>query len=757
MDPKRRRADLTFLALAIGGAVLALILPAIVRGEALLPVGLLWRVPPWNSVLAPSSGNGLLSDQLFNFWPWRLFLRAELLRGRFPLWNPLSAGGVPFAACVQAAPFFPTTALLLILSPGAWSVVVGFAKLFCAGWFTALHARRLGADRAGAALAGVSFALCGFIVAWLGHPHTNAACLLPFLFWALGRAFERGAPRDWVPVAAGAGLILLGGHPPTALHVLFAGASYALFLAARAPADVRVARLTGAFLALFAGFLLAAPALLPYFEYLKLSSTAAASAALSRWGARLDPWSALHLLMPLASGSPGRGAEILGPAAFSLTPGSNFLERAGWVGLPALAFAALALFRRAKEPETRFHGALILFGLAAAFGFPPLPWLWRHLPGFSSANPTRLILLFCFGGATLAGLGCRADGEGAPRRFLAGLAGVLGAALLLDLGAVAVVWRGLAPIERGFAAGQAAAFAAESAAALCLVASARARRWAPLVAAVFLLRVGLGVNPSASSSLLYPRTPGIDALAAAQGDGRVFGLGWTLAPDVGVALGLNDARGRDFTSLRRYEEVVTGRAGDFDFFEVSAGVPAFPRLLALSALAATPRQASAVPKDWTAADAGDLIVFRPPVPGRRALFVPMALGGRSKDILERVRAPGFDPSRAVWLDDGGFRASSGSRGTARVARESSDEVVVETDASGPGWLLLLDNWYPGWRVDVNGAPAALRRADYTFRAVEVPGGKSVVRFRYAPASFRLGLLLAALAAFALAAAWRRAA
>ena len=96
-------------------------------------------------------GNGLLSDQLLNFWPWRLYMRSELLHGRFPLWNPLIAGGVPFAGCVQAAPFFPTSLLLAALPPAAWSLAAAFLKLFAAGFLTSLHARRLGAGRTGAA------------------------------------------------------------------------------------------------------------------------------------------------------------------------------------------------------------------------------------------------------------------------------------------------------------------------------------------------------------------------------------------------------------------------------------------------------------------------------------------------------------------------------------------------------------------------------------------------------------------------------
>ena len=109
-----------------------------------------------------------------------------------------------------------------------------------------------------------------------------------------------------------------------------------------------------------------------------------------------------------------------------------------------------------------------------------------------------------------------------------------------------------------------------------------------------------------------------------------------------------------------------------------------------------------------------------------------------------------------WFDDGDVRASAaGVHGTARIAREGSDEVFIDVQSDGPGWLLLLDNWYPGWRADVNGVRTPIRRADYTFRAVAVPAGKSTVRFTYVPLSFWIGLSVAILSALALAAACLR--
>lgn len=755
MKPDPRRSDVLYAVAAVAAVLFFLLAPIALRGEGLLPVAALGRYAPWSRYLPP--GPGLLwSDPLLEFWPWRLFLRAQLLSGHLPLWNPLIEAGVPFAGCVQAAMFFPTEIGLAWLPPAAWSLAAAFLKLFAAGIFTALHARRLGAGRDGAALAGIVYALSGFMIAWLGHPQTNVACLLPALFWTLGRAFDARAPRAWAACAVVVGLILLGGHPPTALHVLTAGAVYAFFLAARLTRLERRRALTAAGLAALAGAGLAAPSLLPYFEYLGLSSSAASSAALARWGARL-PWSLpLHLVLPLAAGSAARSHPIL-QAAFGLDFSSNFLERAGWLGLPALMFAALALLRRRDEREVRFHAALAAFGVAAAVGLPPLPWLWRVLPGFSAANPTRLLVLFCFGGATLAGLGLDAAPRAEDRRAAAVL---LGAALAVAAACAfvyAAVWDLLPPGARGFAAGQMVVAVLEACAAAALVARPAWRRWAPAVAGVFLLRLAAGVNPTAPAALLYPATPSLAQLARAAGSARVFALGSALPPDTGMALGLRDARGQDFASLSRYERLVTGGVGDFGFYGAGPSLPATPRLLAISAYAEGADTTAVTPPGWTRVDDGDLRVYRADAPASRALFVPESLPVAEDDALRAARDPRFDPAHAVLLDDWfTVPTASRARGTARIVRDEADHVVVAVESDGPGWLLLLDSWYPGWRARVDGRLSPLRRADYVFRAVAVPAGRSTVSFDYVPFSLTAGFLLAALSVLALAAVCRRA-
>jgi hypothetical protein len=128
--------------------------------------------------------------------------------------------------------------------------------------------------------------------------------------------------------------------------------------------------------------------------------------------------------------------------------------------------------------------------------------------------------------------------------------------------------------------------------------------------------------------------------------------------------------------------------------------------------------------------------------------------------LAAVTAPGFDGRRVAVTEGrvGGVPVSgSGVGSVGRVVRYEPERVVVR--ASGPGLLVLSDNWFPGWRASVDGRDVPVERVDYLFRGVRLGPGEHTVEFRYRPVSWRLGWIVSlvslALLALALIAGTRR--
>ncbi|MEJ2706043.1 MAG: YfhO family protein [Anaerolineales bacterium] len=80
-------------------------------------------------------------------------------------------------------------------------------------------------------------------------------------------------------------------------------------------------------------------------------------------------------------------------------------------------------------------------------------------------------------------------------------------------------------------------------------------------------------------------------------------------------------------------------------------------------------------------------------------------------------------------------------GTVQVISETPNQLVIQASAPTHGWLLVSDVWYPGWSVRVDQRATSIWRADYLFRAVELPQGDHQIVFSYQPASFWVGLVI----------------
>ena len=67
-----------------------------------------------------------------------------------------------------------------------------------------------------------------------------------------------------------------------------------------------------------------------------------------------------------------------------------------------------------------------------------------------------------------------------------------------------------------------------------------------------------------------------------------------------------------------------------------------------------------------------------------------------------------------------------------------EHVVVRTQSSADGYLVLADSYYPCWEAEVDGQTTPILRANLVFRAVELPAGAHQVEFVYRPRLIRIG-------------------
>jgi hypothetical protein len=128
----------------------------------------------------------------------------------------------------------------------------------------------------------------------------------------------------------------------------------------------------------------------------------------------------------------------------------------------------------------------------------------------------------------------------------------------------------------------------------------------------------------------------------------------------------------------------------------------------------------------------------------RARFVPRIEVMPEPDaLLHRLAYGTEDLTTVAYVDapvPSGFEGKPGSiaGGHAEFVLDDPEHLIIEVDAPARGFLVLADQYYPGWHATVNDAPAAIVQANYTFRLVEVPAGLSRVEFRYRPRSVAMG-------------------
>jgi hypothetical protein len=146
--------------------------------------------------------------------------------------------------------------------------------------------------------------------------------------------------------------------------------------------------------------------------------------------------------------------------------------------------------------------------------------------------------------------------------------------------------------------------------------------------------------------------------------------------------------------------------------------------------------------------------------GKLILLSPDGAGPRivgRVDIVDTARSslaaftdPAFDYKQEVVLERSQLDrlppVQRSVTGNAEGATVEATQVGVNTlalrgHATTPGWLVIPENWDPGWSAEVNGQPTTVLRGNYTQQVIRVPKGSFSVRLTYEPPGFGSGTVL----------------
>lgn len=690
-----------------------------------------FAVYPWAGLPAPATASFPQTDEADTYYPWQSFVSRSLRDGDLPLWNPHSFAGSPFMVNGQNGALYPPrAALALTVSPSWAHDLFVMAHVFMAGVAMYALLRLLGCRPLSATFGGIAWMLYSNTIAWMPFDFMGPiAVFLPTSILCVVALARRPTWPRALATGLSLALLLLGGQVQLAVMAWLFVSVFALGAVARAVAAGPGHPPLWSTAARFA----LVPVVAVGASAVVLLPTALAAGELGR-----QPYAYSALVTefdtPLTT--------YLGawwPGSLPLTA-DKLLSSTVFVGTPTAVLALVGAVVRRKG--SGLGGAAAVGTVLLTVG-TPLTWAAYHLiPGFGFLRPLgRLQFLFGFGVAVLAALGLDALTGTVARR--PGRAFRRGAPVL---------------------------------AAACLA-----------VTTAQLLWYGRQVTPPFSprqAALLYPPTELIgalerDARSRPVDEPQRF-LPLTRTPEPGgwfppvlyasqpMVFGLDSAGGYDSIVPDRVVDlwrVVGGDDPDSVFARPlqSAFVASFPagttRLDMLDRVGVTTLVAPAGLEADPAWSTGRFdpvtseVLYRGPegvvldlAGAQEAAWVVFQAEAAAtpRDALRRFADPAFDHRAAVILEREASSAAlpplGNSSGDALAVRRDTNSVSVDVSSNAEGWLVLADSWAPGWEAQVNGRSATVERANYAFRAVRIPAGRSTVSLSYRPPGLAVGAI-----------------
>lgn len=680
-------------------------LGTLAAGVVVAAVWLLFVLKPQNAALEATRPTAIL-DYWVYYLPNAALGFSRLREGSIPFWDACRGLGGPFLATAQTGLLYPPNWIHLLLPVQQSFAVLAALHLALGACFASLFARSLGASGVGIPLAGIAFGLSPYLCAAVWTPPVlYSAAWVPAVLLAVGEGIRRPSGAAIAGLGCALGLQALAGWPFVLLLTAALAAVFGIAAVLERTLATRSLPVGGVLVVALGGVIgaaLAAPQLLPTLE-------------LASHGPRAPG------LLTSAQ------AVFLPEPHLPITMGRALLSRGVSDGIPGLGALFLAVLAALLPGPARIRIAALLLAallsLLVSFGdnTPVYGWL-RRLPLFSDFRfPMRYRLLSTLAIAVCAGVGASRLVDLAHRRSkrMATLAGVSCAALL-GAQCIAVVAAQLPYAWR--------------------------RSDPPADIALTTLERVIAQQSQPSRAVLdrySSRVPG-ERCVPLVNDLEPLSVGTTASAMLFFENGTTASPGAPYYGYVRLPEDGV-RASVLDVLAV-------------------PLVASTTAPEWLEGSAevkarflGKPFVFRRPTALPRAYRVSRFEPQPETDeaALARLVADDFDPETTVLLQPAktGPRAAGAEAGNVVIERYEPERVVLRTRGGEPGFVVLVDAFFPGWTATVDGGAVPILRANLVGRAVEVPAGERVIEMTYRPTWWTASCFASVVAGAGISIAW----
>ena len=704
--------------LSRSAAVLLFLLPFLFTGYALVtsrvyaPIDHPWDFVPLNWMKQDyglvAAHNGYLSDVSTQMVPWRAAVRWSLAHGEWPLWNRFILGGDVLAAAAQPAVYNPFTLIACLLpAPLSMTFSAAITHLIAAlGCF--LLARELGCSDMAGLVAATGYTFAPVMALFVQWPLGAAWALAPFVLMAVKRGSAGLATLAFT-------LLLLAGHPETALHVAALAAVFALVV-------VPWRQLPRLALAGVLALLLAAIYLLPFVEAIQQAM---------EYSAR----HAIYAAVPRGASTP----EVVARMATDVFP--QLLTRRWQVeGVPpelpidtaatgSIIFAlAVVAIVRVRSRVAWFFGALALFGFLARAGWAPLAQLLQKVPLFDTALNER----FCFAAVLALAILAAFAIDRIDRIAILTLGGVL---VILAAGSFWIARAHLVtdapPVWGKYR------LAAELVGLVVVLLVVRSPRLVLLTLVAHRFVSDGAIYRAFEQRLAYPPIPILEPLAHIDEPFRITGHGMAFIPGTSALYGLEDVRGYQAMTLRRtfdtyplwsvHQAVWFNRVDDLTR----------PFLSFLNVRYAITWDRDPPPQGWreVSRQRGSMLIENTRVLPRA--FVPRNVRAGHDALAEMAHETDF--AERAWIDRPPLAPYERANGPGTVVTRNAPlgyllDVTMEND----GWVVSSLPAWKGWRAFIGGRSATIHFANHAYLGIRVPRGRHRVRLVYLPTTFVVG-------------------